>query len=40
VRRLAHAWSGGDPREAFHSATGPDATAMFWNFFRRRRRKR
>ena len=40
VRRLAHAWSGGDPHEAFHSATGPDATAMFWNFFRRRRRKR
>ncbi|RKT99416.1 esterase [Burkholderia sp. Nafp2/4-1b] len=40
VRRLAHAWSGGDPSEAFHSATGPDATAMFWNFFRRRRRKR
>ncbi|KWA07824.1 PHB depolymerase family esterase [Burkholderia territorii] len=39
VRRLAHAWSGGDPREAFHSATGPDATAMFWNFFRRRRRR-
>ncbi|MBU9222149.1 extracellular catalytic domain type 1 short-chain-length polyhydroxyalkanoate depolymerase [Burkholderia multivorans] len=38
VRRLAHAWSGGDPREPFHSATGPDATAMFWNFFRRRRR--
>ncbi|HKT64170.1 MAG TPA: alpha/beta fold hydrolase [Burkholderia sp.] len=40
VRRLAHAWSGGDPHEAFHSATGPDATAMFWHFFRRRRRKR
>ncbi|RQR33415.1 esterase [Burkholderia sp. Bp9143] len=40
VRRLAHAWSGGDPREAFHAATGPDATAMFWHFFRRRRRKR
>ncbi|KVV41452.1 esterase [Burkholderia territorii] len=39
VRRLAHAWSGGDPREAFHSATGPDATAMFWNFFRRRRKR-
>jgi poly(3-hydroxybutyrate) depolymerase len=37
VHGLARAWSGGDPREAFHSATGPDATAMFWNFFRRRR---
>ena len=33
VRRLPHAWSGGDPREPFHSATGPDATAMFWQFF-------
>ncbi|OXI79270.1 esterase [Burkholderia sp. AU31652] len=40
VRRLPHAWSGGDPREPFHSATGPDATAMFWQFFRRQRRKR
>ncbi|KER70775.1 esterase [Burkholderia cepacia] len=40
VRRLPHAWSGGDPREPFHSATGPDAAAMFWHFFRRQRRKR
>ncbi|NIE60881.1 MULTISPECIES: alpha/beta fold hydrolase [unclassified Burkholderia] len=40
VRRLPHAWSGGDPREPFHSATGPDATAMLWHFFRRQRRKR
>ncbi|OXJ08529.1 alpha/beta fold hydrolase [Burkholderia sp. AU6039] len=40
VRRLPHAWSGGDPREPFHSATGPDATAMLWQFFRRQRRKR
>ncbi len=40
VRRLPHAWSGGDPREPFHSATGPDASAMFWHFFRRQRRKR
>ncbi|CAB3755997.1 esterase [Burkholderia puraquae] len=40
VRRLPHAWSGGDPREAFHSATGPDAAAMFWHFFRRQRRQR
>ena len=36
----AACWSGGDPREPFHSATGPDATAMFWQFFRRQRRKR
>ncbi|WP_322081204.1 PHB depolymerase family esterase [Burkholderia sp. BCC1972] len=40
VSRLQHAWSGGDPREPFHSATGPDASAMFWHFFRRQRRKR
>ncbi|MDN7850479.1 extracellular catalytic domain type 1 short-chain-length polyhydroxyalkanoate depolymerase [Burkholderia seminalis] len=40
VHRLPHAWSGGDPREPFHSATGPDASAMFWHFFRRQRRKR
>jgi poly(hydroxyalkanoate) depolymerase family esterase len=38
VRGLGHAWSGGDPREAFHSDKGPDATAMLWNFFRRQRR--
>ncbi|HEY1608711.1 MAG TPA: PHB depolymerase family esterase [Paraburkholderia sp.] len=38
VHGLGHAWSGGDPHEAFHSARGPDATAMLWNFFRRRRR--
>jgi poly(3-hydroxybutyrate) depolymerase len=38
VRGLGHAWSGGDPREAFHSSKGPDATAMLWNFFRRQRR--
>lgn len=40
VHGLTHAWSGGDPREAFHSAKGPDATSMFWNFFRRQQRKR
>ncbi|CAG2366096.1 extracellular catalytic domain type 1 short-chain-length polyhydroxyalkanoate depolymerase [Burkholderia sola] len=40
VRGLPHAWSGGDPGEPFHSATGPDATAMLWHFFRRQRRKR
>ncbi|MDN7702431.1 PHB depolymerase family esterase [Burkholderia semiarida] len=40
VRGLPHAWSGGDPGEPFHSAKGPDATAMFWQFFRRQRRKR
>lgn len=38
VRGLGHAWSGGDPSEPFHSARGPDATALLWNFFRRQRR--
>lgn len=38
VQGLGHAWSGGDPREPFHSSKGPDATAMLWNFFRRQRR--
>lgn len=38
VRGLGHAWSGGDPREAFHSGKGPAATAMLWNFFRRQHR--
>ncbi len=38
VRGLGHAWSGGDPREAFHSDKGPDATARLWEFFRRQRR--
>ncbi|MEX3981013.1 PHB depolymerase family esterase [Paraburkholderia sp. EG287A] len=38
VRGLGHAWSGGDPREAFHSDRGPDAMALMWQFFRRQRR--
>ncbi|KWO05162.1 esterase [Burkholderia cepacia] len=38
VRRLGHAWSGGDARVPFHAAEGPDATAMLWSFFRYRRR--
>jgi poly(hydroxyalkanoate) depolymerase family esterase len=38
VKGLGHAWSGGDPREAFHSGKGPDATAMLWQFFRRQQR--
>ncbi|NOZ17768.1 MAG: PHB depolymerase family esterase [Betaproteobacteria bacterium] len=29
-----HAWSGGDPRYAFH-APGPDATWLWWQFARR-----
>jgi poly(hydroxyalkanoate) depolymerase family esterase len=38
VSNLDHAWSGGDDTVPFHSATGPDASAMIWNFFEGRRR--
>lgn len=33
-----HAWSGGDPRYAFH-APGPDATWLWWQFARRHARE-
>ena len=38
VQGLAHAWSGGDDAVPFHSAKGPDASAMVWDFFRHQRR--
>lgn len=38
VANLDHAWSGGDDAVPFHSATGPDASAMIWDFFEGRRR--
>lgn len=38
IAELPHAWSGGDARLAFNSASGPDATKMFLNFFARHRR--
>ncbi|WP_144112832.1 PHB depolymerase family esterase [Paraburkholderia sp. BCC1886] len=38
VQGLAHAWSGGDEAVPFHSATGPDASAMIWEFFKHQRR--
>jgi len=38
VADLDHAWSGGDDTVPFHSATGPDASAMIWSFFSRHRR--
>jgi poly(hydroxyalkanoate) depolymerase family esterase len=38
VQGLAHAWSGGDDAVPFHSAKGPDASAMLWEFFRHQRR--
>ncbi|QET04998.1 prolyl oligopeptidase family serine peptidase [Cupriavidus pauculus] len=39
VAGLDHAWSGGDGRVEYHSSTGPDASAMMWEFFREHRRK-
>lgn len=34
---MGHAWSGGDPRYAFH-APGPDATWLWWEFARQHTR--
>ncbi|WP_233870791.1 extracellular catalytic domain type 1 short-chain-length polyhydroxyalkanoate depolymerase [Paraburkholderia adhaesiva] len=39
VADLDHAWSGGDDAVPFHSATGPDASAMIWSFFEGHRRE-
>ncbi|KQR76289.1 esterase [Burkholderia sp. Leaf177] len=38
VRGLGHAWSGGDDTVPFHSAKGPEASAMLWEFFKHQRR--
>ncbi|SIT46687.1 Esterase, PHB depolymerase family [Paraburkholderia ribeironis] len=38
VQGLAHAWSGGDDAVPFHSAKGPDASTLVWEFFRHQRR--
>lgn len=38
VADLDHAWSGGDDTVPFHSAMGPDASAMIWDFFEGHRR--
>jgi len=38
VAGLDHAWSGGDGAVPFHSSTGPDASAMVWDFFAGKRR--
>ncbi|QGZ63645.1 extracellular catalytic domain type 1 short-chain-length polyhydroxyalkanoate depolymerase [Paraburkholderia acidisoli] len=38
VAGLDHAWSGGDDAVPFHSATGPDASALIWDFFAQHRR--
>ena len=39
VADLAHAWSGGDDVVPFHSSTGPDASALIWDFFESHRRE-
>ncbi len=38
VPRLAHAWSGGDGTVEYHADTGPDASVLLWQFFRRHAR--
>ena len=37
IAATGHAWSGGDPRYAFH-APGPDATWLWWQFARQHAR--
>lgn len=39
IEGLAHAWSGGDGRERFSDAQGPDASRMIWQFFAAQLRK-
>lgn len=39
IAGLGHAWSGGDDDYRFHSATGPDASVLMWEFFRQHRRE-
>lgn len=38
VAALGHAWSGGDGKIRFHSATGPNAALLMWRFFARHQR--
>lgn len=38
VAGLTHAWSGGDDAFPFHTARGPNASALIWDFFREQRR--
>ena len=37
VTGLGHAWAGGDDAVPFHSSKGPDASALFWEFFKHQR---
>jgi len=36
VQGLGHAWSGGDARQRFSDAKGPDASTMLWAFVKKR----
>ena len=36
IEGLGHAWSGGDSRERFSDARGPDASRLAWSFMARR----
>jgi poly(hydroxyalkanoate) depolymerase family esterase len=38
VQGVGHAWAGGDDAVPFHSAKGPDASAVIWEFFKHQRR--
>ena len=38
IPRLTHAWSGGDGAIEYHADTGPDASVLLWQFFRRHTR--
>ena len=36
IDRLAHAWSGGPPKQLFSDPAGPDASRLIWRFFSHR----
>jgi len=38
VRKVGHAWSGGDPKLKFNSADGPKASTLIWQFFQMHQR--
>jgi len=38
IQGMDHAWPGGDSRHPFADPSGPDATALMWDFFRQHTR--
>jgi poly(3-hydroxybutyrate) depolymerase len=38
IRKVGHAWSGGDAKLKFNSAEGPKASLLMWQFFRMHQR--